>query len=55
MSLKYNIDRKAIPHKFVEHTCWRKSGFNDIGAYKLNFDNILSILNVSFECLKCDI
>ena len=44
MSLKYNIERKTIPHKFEECTCWRKSGLNDIDTYKLNLDYIY------FEC-----
>ena len=42
MSLKYNIARKTIPHKFEERTCWRKSGLNDIDTYKLKLDYILS-------------
>ena len=46
MSLKYNIERKTIPHKFEERTCWRKSGLNDIDTYKLNLDYILPTLNV---------
>ena len=54
MSLKYNIDRKTITHKFEEHTCWRKSGLNDIDTYKLNLDYILSTSNVPFDCIKCD-
>ena len=47
MSLKYNIERKTIPHKYEERTCWRKSGLNDIDASKLNLDYILSTLNKS--------
>ena len=54
MSLKYNIERKTIPHKFEERICWRKSGLNDIDTYKLNFDFILSTLNVPFDCINCD-
>ena len=54
MSLKYNIERKTIPRKFEERTCWRKSGFNDIDTYKLNLDYIISTLNVPFDCIKCD-
>ena len=54
MSLKYNIERKTIPHKFEERTCWRKSGLNDIDTYKLNLDYILYTLNVPFDCIKCD-
>ena len=52
--MKYNIERKTIPHKFEERTCWRKSGLNDIDTYKLNLDYILSTLNVPFDCIKCD-
>ena len=52
MSLKYIIERKTIPHKFQERTCWRKSGLNDIDTYKLNLDYILSTLNVPFDCIK---
>ena len=54
MSLKYINERKTIPHKYEERTCWRKSGLNDIDTYKLNLDYILSTLNVPFDCIKCD-